>query len=207
MKTIKPVSLSYPTLSYGYRDLHNISAIFFRMNKVTRTGWMISLSMIVVPNLSLASIQTCPTGKDSQRLYKSRPYHVSLQCSRVSNFKSWEASSITFGQKRRCDCYDMHNVLVPYSEAWSWQKSIVKERKALVKINQDLSDLLIVLQHHPVYTLGTGSSEDYLNFDLKDAPYDVYRTERGGEVTYHGPGQVNYTSNLQAYAGIWYQLF
>ncbi|KAE9457086.1 hypothetical protein C3L33_11007, partial [Rhododendron williamsianum] len=65
---------------------------------------------------------------------------------------------------------------------------LVKERKALVKINQDLSDLLIVLQHHPVYTLGTGSSEDYLNFDLKDAPYDVYRTERGGEVTYHGPG-------------------
>ncbi|KAI8549762.1 hypothetical protein RHMOL_Rhmol06G0050500 [Rhododendron molle] len=83
--------------------------------------------MIVVPNLSLASIQTCPTGKDSQRLYKSRPFSVLLQCSRVSNFKAWEATLITSGQKRRCDCYDMHNVLVPYSEAWSWQKSIVGE--------------------------------------------------------------------------------
>ncbi|CAF1711960.1 unnamed protein product [Brassica napus] len=42
--------------------------------------------------------------------------------------------------------------------------------------------------HSPVYTMGTGSSEDYLNFDVQDAPFDVYRTERGGEVTYHGPG-------------------
>ncbi|XP_058179371.1 octanoyltransferase LIP2p, chloroplastic-like [Rhododendron vialii] len=146
--------------------------------------------MIVVPTLSLASIQGFPTRKDSERLYKSRPYHVLLQCSRVSDFKASEATSITCGQKRRCGCYDMHNVLVPYSVAWSWQKSIVKERKTLVEINQDLCDSLIVLQHHPVYTLGTGSSEDYVNFDLKDAPYDVYRTERGGEVTYHGPGQL-----------------
>lgn len=49
---------------------------------------------------------------------------------------------------------------------------------------------MIVLQHLPVYTLGTGSSEDYLNFNVADSPYDMYRTERGGEVTYHGPGQV-----------------
>lgn len=55
---------------------------------------------------------------------------------------------------------------------------------------EDHSDTLIVLQHPPVYTLGTGSHEEYLKFDMKDAPYDVYRTERGGEVTYHGPGQV-----------------
>ncbi|KAH7850075.1 hypothetical protein Vadar_027552 [Vaccinium darrowii] len=109
----------------------------------------------------------------------------------------WAASSINLlrnsitleASLAWCDCYDMHNLLVPYSEAWSWQKSIIKERKTVVEINQDLSDSLIVLQHHPVYTLGTGSSEEYLNFNLKDAPYDVYRTERGGEVTYHGPGQ------------------
>lgn len=55
---------------------------------------------------------------------------------------------------------------------------------------EDLSDTLIILQHHPVYTLGTASSEEYLKFNRSDAPYDIYQTERGGEVTYHGPGQV-----------------
>lgn len=63
----------------------------------------------------------------------------------------------------------------------------------MIDRNQDCSDTLILLQHPPVYTMGTGSSEDYLNFELKNAPFDVYRTERGGEVTYHGPGQVKKT--------------
>ncbi|KAM3686225.1 hypothetical protein ACJW31_11G181500 [Castanea mollissima] len=93
-------------------------------------------------------------------------------------------------QSRTCECFDLYKELVPYDKAWDWQKQIVKEKKALVEKNQDCQDTLIILQHHPVYTLGTASSEEYLNFDIKDAPYDVYRTERGGEVTYHGPGQL-----------------
>ncbi|KAJ7966689.1 Plastidial lipoyltransferase 2-like [Quillaja saponaria] len=48
----------------------------------------------------------------------------------------------------------------------------------------------MILQHQPVYTLGARSSEENLNFLMKDAPFDIYRTERGGEVTYHGPGQI-----------------
>ena len=90
-----------------------------------------------------------------------------------------------------CDLYDLHNEVVPYAEAWSWQKAIVRERSALSHRNEDFSDSLIVLQHHPVYTMGTGSCENYLNFDVNNAPFDLYRTERGGEVTYHGPGQVS----------------
>lgn len=84
----------------------------------------------------------------------------------------------------------MYKDLVPYGKAWDWQKKIVREKKALIEKKEDCLDTLIILQHLPVYTLGTGSSEEYLNFDIKDAPYDVYRTERGGEVTYHGPGQL-----------------
>lgn len=90
----------------------------------------------------------------------------------------------------RCECFDLHKELVPYKEAWSWQKKLVSRKHSLVERNQDQSDMLIVLQHPPVYTLGTGSLEKYLNFDMQNAPYDLYRTERGGEVTYHGPGQV-----------------
>ena len=52
------------------------------------------------------------------------------------------------------------------------------------------TDTLIILQHPPVYTLGTASSQDNLNFDIKNPPFSIHRTERGGEVTYHGPGQV-----------------
>ncbi|KAK1395700.1 hypothetical protein POM88_005563 [Heracleum sosnowskyi] len=88
-------------------------------------------------------------------------------------------------QLLQCDVFDMHNELIPYAEAWSWQKSIVEERKKLIDKNQDFCDSVIILQHPPVYTLGTGSSEGHLN-GIKD----FYRTERGGEVTYHGPGQL-----------------
>ena len=60
----------------------------------------------------------------------------------------------------------------------------------MVDRDEDHSDMLIVLQHRSVYTLGTGSLEKYLNFDIQNSPFDLYRTDRGGEVTYHGPGQV-----------------
>ncbi|KAK9128888.1 hypothetical protein Syun_017685 [Stephania yunnanensis] len=91
---------------------------------------------------------------------------------------------------RSCECFDLHNEIVPYNKAWSWQKSMVRKRHTLIEKDEDYSDTLIVLQHPPVYTLGSGSSEEYLNFDKLNAPFDIYRTERGGEVTYHGPGQL-----------------
>ncbi|KAL5987168.1 Octanoyltransferase LIP2p, chloroplastic [Asimina triloba] len=65
-----------------------------------------------------------------------------------------------------------------------------RRRHSAVGRDEDHSDTVIVLQHPPVYTLGTGSMEKYLNFEMQDAPFDIYRTDRGGEVTYHGPGQI-----------------
>lgn len=56
------------------------------------------------------------------------------------------------------------------------------------------TDVMLLTQHDAVFTLGTGSTLDNLRFDPDDAPFDVVRTERGGEVTYHGPGQVRYIS-------------
>ncbi|CAN6459915.1 unnamed protein product [Victoria cruziana] len=94
------------------------------------------------------------------------------------------------GCARRCECYDLHNELVPYERAWLWQKSVVQKKQSLMMNDKDDSDLVIVLQHPPVYTLGTGSSDKFLHFSLEDPPYEVYRTDRGGEVTYHGPGQL-----------------
>ena len=89
-----------------------------------------------------------------------------------------------------CELIDLHNQQIPYEVAWPWQKELVREKKAQIEEEGDCTDTLIVLQHPPVYTLGTGSSEDNLIFDIDNAPFDIFRTERGGEVTYHGPGQV-----------------
>ena len=49
-------------------------------------------------------------------------------------------------------------------------------------------DVVIMLQHEPVYTLGTASDTNFIKSVGDDI--DVIRIERGGEVTYHGPGQL-----------------
>jgi lipoyl(octanoyl) transferase len=76
--------------------------------------------------------------------------------------------------------------IVNYSQAWGYQRSLVEER-----VNDpSLNDVLILLEHPPVYTLGTGSSLDFLNFDPQAEEFEIHRIERGGEVTYHCPGQL-----------------
>ena len=76
--------------------------------------------------------------------------------------------------------------LVPYSVAWDWQRSLVAQR---VK-DPTLDDLLLLLEHPSVYTLGQGASLEFLKFDPSEATTQLYRVERGGEVTYHCPGQL-----------------
>ena len=59
--------------------------------------------------------------------------------------------------------------------------------------NDELPAVLLLLQHPHIYTLGRrGRDADILvsTADLKRLDADVYRTDRGGEVTYHGPGQL-----------------
>uniref|UniRef100_A0A7N2LC37 BPL/LPL catalytic domain-containing protein n=1 Tax=Quercus lobata TaxID=97700 RepID=A0A7N2LC37_QUELO len=137
----------------------------------------------------LITVPTSPSHNHTKKSYRLHSHTTTLSKSnQVSDSKS---TSIIFNdQSRTCECFNLYKELVPYDKAWDWQKQIVKEKKALVEKNQDCQDTLIILQHHPVYTLGTASSEEYLNFDIKDAPYDIYRTERGGEVTY--PHIANY---------------
>lgn len=76
--------------------------------------------------------------------------------------------------------------ITPYSLAWSQQRSLVEARIA----NPDLPDVLLLLEHPPVYTLGTGSDIKFIKFNLDKTDKKVYRIERGGEVTYHCPGQL-----------------
>jgi lipoyl(octanoyl) transferase len=86
--------------------------------------------------------------------------------------------------KRYCTLYNQG--IVKFSQAWSHQRSLVAER-----INDpSLNDVLLLLEHFSVYTLGTGSTLDFLKFSPQESKSEIYRTERGGEVTYHCPGQL-----------------
>ncbi|XP_076933232.1 octanoyltransferase LIP2p, chloroplastic-like [Bidens hawaiensis] len=132
-----------------------------------------------------SSIPPCTTRNSS-----SGRTHISIQptASLITTHQSNSLPQQT--TTRRCECYDLYKHVVPFADAWSWQKSILEDRKALIGNNEDGSDTVIVLQHQPVYTLGTASSENHLSFDINDPPLPLYQTERGGEVTYHGPGQL-----------------
>ncbi|NJK65134.1 MAG: lipoyl(octanoyl) transferase LipB [Microcoleus sp. CSU_2_2] len=75
---------------------------------------------------------------------------------------------------------------VSYSTAWEAQQKLVQERRD----NPDLPDVLILLEHPPVYTLGQGAKLEFLKFDPGKTGAELHRVERGGEVTYHCPGQL-----------------
>lgn len=76
--------------------------------------------------------------------------------------------------------------LIPYHQSWLYQKQLLQQRLN----NANLTDILLIAEHNPVYTLGTGATLDNLKFDIKTFTGELYRIERGGEVTYHCPGQI-----------------
>ncbi|HMJ57990.1 MAG TPA: lipoyl(octanoyl) transferase LipB [Gemmatimonadales bacterium] len=73
--------------------------------------------------------------------------------------------------------------LVPYAEALDWQRSLAQARIE----GRIPHDLLLLLEHPPVVTLGRNSQESHV---LRPAGVDVIEVERGGDVTFHGPGQL-----------------
>ena len=89
--------------------------------------------------------------------------------------------------------------LIDYKEAWDLQEKIFKELVDL-KIknrNENTSVLpqnqLLVCEHPHVFTLGKSGKEDHLLLDkkgLKDNEADYFKINRGGDITYHGPGQL-----------------
>jgi len=79
---------------------------------------------------------------------------------------------------------------VPYDEALALQRSLAEERKA-----DRIPDTLLLLQHPAVITLGVkgdgGRSHVLASPDqLAELDIGVFETGRGGDVTYHGPGQI-----------------
>ena len=78
--------------------------------------------------------------------------------------------------------------VIPYAIAWQWQQQLVA--RYIAANEREMTDTLILLQHPPVYTLGQGADLRFLRFDAEASDYELHRVERGGEVTYHAPGQI-----------------
>lgn len=71
-----------------------------------------------------------------------------------------------------------------YKNSWNYQKEL--QKKVLIG---DCSDSIIFVEHDSVYTFGKNSDKSNLLVS-KDSKIKIYETERGGEITYHGPGQI-----------------
>ncbi|MCX7836117.1 MAG: lipoyl(octanoyl) transferase LipB [bacterium] len=88
------------------------------------------------------------------------------------------------------------NELIPYDKAYEKQKQLVELRKS-----QEIPDFVWLLQHPPVYTIGRSNESSIRNTKqipnllwdkstLEKYGIQLYYTDRGGDITYHGPGQI-----------------
>jgi len=82
--------------------------------------------------------------------------------------------------------------LLPYQASYRLQEHLVGEVKRGVKAGDSNLNLLLLLEHYPVYTTGIRSKEYTIDEEtrLKDLGADFVRTNRGGLITFHGPGQL-----------------
>lgn len=76
----------------------------------------------------------------------------------------------------------------PYADALNLQQELVEERAA-----GKTPDVLLLVEHDPVYTLGRSAKEENVVMspaDLAARGIELFHVGRGGDVTYHGPGQI-----------------
>lgn len=78
--------------------------------------------------------------------------------------------------------------LIDYKEAWDLQKNVLEARS-----NNLIDDTFFLLEHYNTYTLGRVADKKHLissDSFLKLNKISVYEIDRGGDITYHGPGQI-----------------
>jgi len=85
-------------------------------------------------------------------------------------------------------CHIVELGLIGYGDAWALQKRLVAARKA-----NAIKDVLLLCEHPHVITLGRNAKREHLlasEHVLKQKGVELHATDRGGDITYHGPGQI-----------------
>lgn len=77
---------------------------------------------------------------------------------------------------------------IPYAEGLRLQRNLSEQRRS-----ETVPDTLLLLEHSPVYTLGRSARDENLLWNREqcvEAGIEIFETDRGGDITYHGPGQL-----------------
>jgi lipoyl(octanoyl) transferase len=85
-------------------------------------------------------------------------------------------------------CHIIRAEMIDYIEAWEWQRQLAAQRSAGA-----IGDTLLLLQHPHTYTLGRATKAGHLLVEaeaLATQGVALVESDRGGDITYHGPGQV-----------------
>lgn len=89
--------------------------------------------------------------------------------------------------------------LIDYKEAWDYQENLfneivsIKEKNRKAEIKESSHNYLLFCEHPHVYTIGKSGKEDNLLISeefLKSKGASLIKINRGGDITYHGPGQI-----------------
>ena len=112
--------------------------------------------------------------------------NISADVSHDSNILKWhslDSIDLLFDQLSFGRINYINLGLQNYMDSWEFQKKIHEKNK-----NFEFPDVVLFLEHSHVYTFGKNADKDFLLDSHPDA--DIIQTDRGGQVTYHGPGQL-----------------
>ncbi|MCS6934294.1 MAG: lipoyl(octanoyl) transferase LipB [Chitinophagales bacterium] len=77
-----------------------------------------------------------------------------------------------------------------YSEVWQLQEQFFRQNITAKENGLPTTQHVILCEHHPVYTLGKSGKTENILVDPSTVGADFFKTDRGGDVTFHGPGQL-----------------
>ena len=167
-------------------------------NYPVKTALLASTVVAAVASAPAASAWTMPRFRTLSprhcRRHQISPLFLAPQ--QLGNFESLKVDAMAVPERVvRLESY--LDPLVPYSEGlarqqelWQFHSERLKEDPTSNAFGTGTGcDTVIMLQHEAVFTLGTASDESFIHGN-EDSAIPVERINRGGEVTYHGPGQL-----------------